>query len=480
MTVQSLKPQLLRALKLREGISIHIGSIIGSGIFIVPAIIAGHLQAMGPIIIVWVLGGALVLFGSLSLAELSSMLPYPGGLYVYLRSSYGRVWAFMYSWNHFFIASAGTVAALSVAFATYLGSFVPALSPQNVIIRYVFTIFGHPREFSVGWIQIVALSVLALTTFINVRGVKFAGWVMNFFTLTKIAVLCVLIFFIVFSGKGSSSNYLPWWPEHWSWNYTSAFGLAMISVLWSYDGWISVTLMAGEISNPRRNVPLSLLFGTLGVIVLYLASNIAFIYIIPIGNMSSSPRIAADAAQIVMGATGAGFIIAGILCSGFGCINGAMMSAPRTIYAAGADGAFSQKFNRIHPKFHTPSNAVISYGIWGGILTLSGTYDQIISYVIFGGWAFYALSVFSVIILRWKMPDEPRAYKTWGYPYTTLLFTCVAGWFLVNTIIHDSRNAVIGIVLLLFSLPFYWFWSRKNKPDSSYLEGLKNEGNLNF
>jgi len=272
---------------------------------------------------------------------------------------------------------------------------------------------------------------------------------------------------------------LPWWPEHWTSDYTASFGLSMISVLWAYDGWTSVTLMAGEISNPRRNVPLSLLIGTLAVIVLYICANLAFTYIIPTDTMSGSPRIAADVAYIVLGSTGATLIIAGILSSSFGCINGSTMSAPRTIYAAGADGAFSKNFTRIHPRFRTPSYAIMTYGVWSGLLTLSGTYEQIISYVVFGSWAFYALSVFSVIILRWKMPLAQRAYKTWGFPYTTLLFTGVAGWFLINTLIHDSRNAIIGIVLLLISLPFYFYWSRRSKSNSYFHDGFMNADETN-
>jgi APA family basic amino acid/polyamine antiporter len=456
-------PQLVRALGLREGIAIQMGMIIGSGIFIVPATIAGRLQAMGPILLVWILGGLLVLFGALSLAELSSLLPEAGGSYIYLRHSFGRLWAFLFSWNHFFINTAGTVAAIAVAFATYLGYFIPALSPQHPILIYSFSIFGFPLEFAFGWVQIAAIITIALVTWINVLGVKFSGWVMNIFTAAKVAALVALIIAVCFSHKGTGSNFIPWWPSHWTKELTAAFGLCLVSALWAYDGWTTVTLAAGEFKNPRRNVPYSLLFGTLAVILLYISANLAYAYIIPPSSMSGSPRIAAEVARIVLGPFGASLIIAGILCSTFGTINGSVLGGPRCIYAAGADRTFSKKFGQVHPRFKTPSFAITTLGIWSGVLTLSGTYDQIISYVVFGSWGFYALAVLSVIVLRRKMPDAPRPYKAWGYPCATLVFVAVAGWFIYNTLVHDSRNAMIGIVLLLLSLPFYYYWTRKKR-----------------
>ncbi len=452
---------------MREGIAIHMGMMIGSAIFIVPATIAGRLQAMGPILLVWVVGGLLVLFGALSLAELSAVLPQAGGPYVYLRHGFGRIWAFLYSWNYFFINAAGTVAAISIAFATYLGSFIPALSPQNHLFRVSFALFGRPLELTVGWTQIAAMAVTLLVTIINVRGVKFGGWVMNVFTAAKIAALLALIVAACLTGKGAGANFVPWWPGRWTRELTAALGLSMISVLWVYDGWASVTLSAGEIKNPRRNVPLALLIGTVAVIVLYLAANLAYAYVIPIGSMSGSPRIAADVARIALGPGGASLIIAGILCSTFGTLNGTFLSSPRCVYAAGADGTFSRRFGRVHPRFHTPATAIVTLGAWGAVLTLSGTYEQIISYVVFGSWGFYALTALSVISLRRKMPHAERPYKAWAYPYATLAFVAVAGWFLMNTLLEDTRDAVIGIGLLLVSLPFYYYWTRKNELRSS-------------
>jgi APA family basic amino acid/polyamine antiporter len=457
------RPQLLRALGLRDGIALQIGMIIGSGIFVVPAMIAGQLRATGPILLVWLVGGALVLFGSLTLAELSAILPQAGGPYVYLRRGFGPLWAFLYTWNHFFINAAGSIAAIAVAFATYLGAFIPGLTPDRHLFAVSFPIFGRTETIAVGWIQITAIAAIALLTWVNRRGVKLGGLVMSVFTSAKILALVGLIAAAALSGKGSASHFLPFWPASGGGSLLAAFGLSMISVLWAYDGWIAVTLTAGEIKNPQRNVPLSLIIGTLTVIALYIGANLAFAYILPLEVMAASPRVAADVARAVLGPFGATLVIIGILCSAFGTINGSILSNPRAIYAAGADGTFARAFGRVHPRYRTPSVAILTMGIWGSVLTLSGKYEQIISYVVFGSWFFYALTALSVIVLRRKMPDAPRPYKAWGYPYATLALVAVTGWFLANTLIKDTRNAVIGIGLLLLSLPYYAFEASRTK-----------------
>jgi APA family basic amino acid/polyamine antiporter len=452
---------LVRALGLREGIAIHIGVILGSGIFIVPATIAGHLQAMGPIMLVWILAGLLTLFGALTLAELSAVLPQAGGPYVYLRHSFGKLWGFLFSWNDFFINKAGSAAAIAMAFATYLGYFYPAIGPEHHLFLQEFSPFGHSITFSIGWNQIVAMAAIMVVTAINVRGVQFGGWVMNVFTTAKVAALAGLILAVVVSGKGSSIGFHPWWPAEWTNETTAAFGLAMISALWAYDGWIDVTLTAGEFKDPQRNVPRSLLIGTLVIIVLYISANLAYAFVVPIGEMPGSSRIAADVAQAVLGSLGASLVVAGIVCSTFGSTNGMILAGPRSLYAAGVDGTIAKSFGRVHPKYQSPYIAIMTLGVWGCLLTLSGTYEQITAYVVFGSWAFYALTAIGVIILRRRMPHAPRPYKAWGYPYATLLFVGIAIWFLFNTIIEDTRNAVIGILLLVLGLPFYFYGSRK-------------------
>jgi len=460
----AVQPRLLRALGLREGIAIQMGMIIGSGIFLVPATIAGRLPALVPILLVWVVGGLMILCGALTMAELSSVLPQAGGPYVYLRRGFGPMWAFLFSWNHFFINTAGSIAAIAVAFSTYLAHLIPALSPEKVCIAVSGSMFGYSVVFTVGWVQVAAMGTIALLTFINVLGVRIGGWIMNVFTAAKVAALVALILAVAVSGGSSAANLIPLWPERWSGAMVPALGLSMISVLWAYDGWITITLVAGEFKNPRRTVPLALIGGTLAVIALYVAANLAYAWTLPLPVMAHSPRIAADVAAAVLGPSGAMMIVAGILCSTFGTIHGCILGGPRCLYAAGADGTFPRTFGRVHPRFHTPVVAIVTLGAWGALLTLSGTYDQIISYVVFGSWGFYALTALSVIVLRRKMPDAPRPYKAWGYPYATLVFVAVTGWFLCNTLVRDVRNALIGIALLLASLPFYYYWTRRRPP----------------
>jgi APA family basic amino acid/polyamine antiporter len=464
---QEKKPALERVLGLREGISIHMGVIIGSGIFIVPATIAGHLDAMGPIMLVWILAGMLTLFGALTLAELSSVLPQSGGPYIYLRESFGKVWGFLFSWNDFFINKSGSAAAIAVGFATYLGTFVPSLDPTQRFVHTEFDLLGVPFDIGFGYVQLVAIIVIGIVTFVNYRGVMFGAWVMNIFTATKVIALIGLIVAAFFYADGSSENMLPWWPDEWSMNYTAAFGLAMISALWAYDGWIDVTITAGEFKNPGKTIPQSLLIGTLAIITLYIIANIAFAYVIPFETMAGSSRIAADVANTVLGPVGASLIIIGIMASTFGTTNGMLLVGPRSIHAAGQDGTITKKLGVIHPKYHTPATAILTMGVWSSILTLSGTYEQITSYVVFGSWGFYALTAISVIVLRRKMPDAPRPYKAWGYPYATLVFVALAGWFVFNTLLEDTRNAIVGIILLLVSLPLYYYWVKQSIADKS-------------
>jgi len=393
------------------------------------------------------------------------MLPKAGGPYVYLRESFGPLWGYLFSWNHFFINTAGSVAAIAVAFATYLGYFLPSIGSENPLLAYHATIFSHPFDVTIKGTQLVAMLVIAVATVVNVRGVRLGGWVTNIFTLAKVSALLALIAAVFLLGKANFTNFSPWWPDHWTKGLTSAFGLSMISALWAYEGWATVTMSAGEIRKPERNVPLSLLIGTAIVILLYLSVNLAYASVMPLDRLAGSPRIAVDVAVIVLGPLGASLITVGILCSTFGTINNSFLSDARSMYAAGADHTFAPGFGKVHPRFRTPFVTIVTLGVWSILLTMSGTYDQIAAYVVFGSWVFYAMTALSVIILRRKMPDLPRPYKAWGYPYATLLFVAAAGWFLYSTLVEDPRDAIIGIVLLLVSLPFYLYWTRRRSGD---------------
>jgi len=457
-----VEPELKRVLGLREGIAIHVGNIIGSGIFIVPAIMASHLHALGPIMLVWVAAGLLTLFGALSLAELSSLLPEAGGPYIYLREGFGKFWGFLFVWNDFLINRAGTAAALAVAFAIYLGHFFPAFSPEHApLLSHSWMILGHTFRLAFGWTQFAALLVLLTVTVVNLVNVRMSGWVMNIFTTIKVGALVLLILAAFSLGKGSASNLRPWWPSGWSTGMMPAFGMGMISALWAFDGWASVTLSAGEIKDPQRNVPRALLIGTLLVIGLYLAATMAYTYVIPVSEAAHSPRIAADVARRILGPLGASLVSAAILCSTFGTANGGILTGPRSVFAAARDGLYPAHFAKIHPRYGTPFSAVLVLAFWSAILVLSGTYEQITTYVVFGSWAFYAITALAVIALRRKCPDAPRPYRTWAYPWATLAFVAAALLLLFNTLLRETGNALIGIGLVLLSLPFYVLWRRR-------------------
>lgn len=454
-------PELKRVLGLREGIAIHVGNIIGSGIFIVPALMASQLHALGPILLVWVAAGLLTLFGALSLAELSSLLPEAGGPYVYLREGFGRFWGFLFVWNDFLINRAGTAAALAVAFSIYLGQFFPAFSPEHApLASHTWMIWGYSFRLVLGWSQIAALLVLLTVTVVNLVNVRMSGWVMNVFTSIKVGALVLLILAAFLLGKGSAANLRPWWPEG-EFHLLPAFGMGMVSALWAFDGWASVTLSAGEIKDPQRNVPRALLIGTLLVIGIYLAATLAYTFVIPVGEAKDSPRIAADVAKRILGPLGASLVAGAILCSTFGTANGGILTGPRSLYAAAKDGLYPARFANVHPRFGTPFTAVLVLAFWSALLVLSGTYEQIMTYVVFGSWAFYAITALAVIALRRKQPEAPRPYRTWAYPYATLAFVAAALLILVNTLLRESGNALIGIALILLSLPFYVLWRRK-------------------
>lgn len=466
-TSETDKPGLIRALGLREGVAIHMGVMIGSGIFIVPATIAGHVPATGPMILVWVVAGLLSLFGALTLAELSSVLPQAGGPYVFLRHSFGRVWGFLFSWNDFFINKAGSAAAIAVGFASFLGYFVPGLDAPAPLLSASVDVAGLHFDVTIGWMQIVAIMVIAVVTGVNVRGVRFGGLVMTIFTSAKVVALAGLIVAAFSSGSGTAANFHPWWPQEWTSEWTAGFGLALISALWAYDGWIDVTLTAGEFRNPGRNVPLSLLLGTVAVIVLYISANIAYTLVIPLHEMPGSGRIAADVAVLALGSFGASFVVLGILCSTFGSANGMLLNGPRSMYAAAIDGTAPAAFATVHPKHHSPWIAVLALGVWGCLLTLSGTYEQITAYVVFASWLFYGLTAIAVIVLRKTMPHAERPYRAWGYPVTTLAFVLLVAWFLLNTLMESTRDALIGLFLVLLGLPFYALWTRRTRSEGA-------------
>lgn len=451
--------ELKRGLNLLDATTIVIGSMIGSGIFIAPSLMAGYLQTPGLIILLWIVGGVLTVFGGLSYAELAAAMPRAGGQYVFLREAYGPIWAFLYGWTLFLVIQTGFIAAVGVAFAKYLGVFIPAFSENNMIVSV--------GAYTVNSAQVVAIvSIIALTV-INIFGVRLGAIVQNIFTISKLAALALLIGLSLAIGNGSFSNFTPILtpivPEALKMTFFAAFAVAMSKALFAYDAWNSVTFTAEETKDPHRNLPRALVLGTAIVAVVYILANTAYLYIVPIGQMANVPdnRIAAEVAQRVMGAGGLVFITVAILISTFGCNNGLILSGPRVYYAMAKDKLFFEGVKNIHPEYRTPVTSLVYQCVWSCVLTLTGTYSDLLTYTAFASLLFNVVTVAAVFVLRKNLPTMERPYKVWGYPVVPMMYILVALFFIVYIFVGDVRNSGLGLAIILTGVPVYFYWRRK-------------------
>ena len=433
-------PELRRELTLLDSTMINAGTMIASAIFIVPATIALHAQGSALTVIVWVVGGLVSLMGALAIAELGAAMPEAGGQFVYLRAAYGPVWGFLYGWGAFMVINTASIAAIAVAFAQYLGYFFPLSDAE---------------------IKIVAmLSTVVLTT-LNCFGLKMGAWTQNVFTFLKMAALAGIVMVSFVLKGGAVENFTPFFPAQSFSSLLGPLGLAMVAALWAYDGWIEITYVGSEVKNPQRNLPLSIIFSTLIVMVLYVLISIACVYVLSVETMAQAKLVAAEAATKMIGPQGAALVTIAILISTLGSNNGIVFTAARIPYAMAKEKLFFQSMGQVHKKYRVPMVALIVQGVWACILTASGRYDQLYTYVVFVSWLFYAMSCGAVIVLRHKAPNMPRPYKTWGYPVVPVIFILFAIWLMLNTIIEAPRDAAIGVGIMLSGLPIYFYWKKK-------------------
>ena len=426
--------ELPRKLTVVDGAALLVGSVIGTGIFVVPSLIARQVPEPGFVIAIWVFSGLLVLCGALTLAELGTMLPQSGGLYVYMREAYGPFWAFLYGWTIMLVVIPSSVAALSTGFLLYLREFwTMSLAAEKML-------------------GIVLLLGLA---FINTRGVKQGAGVQNLFTLLKVAGLAALVGLALVTRRGDTAHFLPIFPEHFTGGVMAAAGVAMISTLFAYDAWHFVGFVAGEMRDPQRTVPRSIFVGVFIVIVVYVCTNLAYIFVLGQERIAMSPRVAADATAAMVGPNAARFITVAILCSAFGAISANILAGPRVFFAMARDGNFFKPLSAIHPKYETPSNAIWALAIWAGLLTLTGGYEHLITMGQLANWIFFTMVVLSVIVLRRRHPEWDRPYKVAGYPFTVLAFVLVSSVFVVNTLVESPRSSLMGMGLLLLGVPIY-------------------------
>ncbi|MEW6194326.1 MAG: amino acid permease [Bacteroidota bacterium] len=472
MPDKTRKTELVRGLSLTAAVMIVAGSMIGSGIFRKPSVMAEQLGSPELLIIVWIVAGLVTLIGVMVNSEMSGMIDSTGGQYVYFRKMYGDFTAYIYGWSILSVIQTGSQAAIAYVFAEYIGYFVkyPQL-PENLQQFSVYMpLVGNIYPLADFGTKLVAILCIIFLTGVNYVGVIFGGVVQTVVTYIKIFSILLITILLLTIGNGSISNVYTGFsiPEHTMANFISLVGLAFAGAFWAYDAWNNITFVSGEVKNPQRNVPLGLLYGTLIVIGVYVLINIAFLYVLPINEMAKSPLVAASAAEKIFGTDGGAIISIAVIISTFGALNGSILATARVPFAMARAKIFFNSLGKVHPRFGTPYVSLLIQGLWSCVLVLSGSFDTITDYVIFASWMFYMLGAFGVFVLRKKMPDQHRPYKVWGYPYTPALFVVFAFLFLMNTIISDTENAMMGLILVLTGLPFYFYWKyRDNKKNNS-------------
>ncbi|PYX39667.1 MAG: amino acid transporter [Acidobacteria bacterium] len=459
------KSGLIRGLSLLDSVLLLAGGIIGSSIFLTAKDIAGPLPHPALFMLVWVMGALISLCAAFAFAELGSMFPDSGGQYVYLREAFGDLIAFLYGWMLFAVANGGTIAALSVASAAYLSAIFPAISQDHV----VFTAAGITltRTHVVGLISIVVV------TWINVVGLRRGAVLQNVTTWAKFVAMAAFVLLGFLIGKGSWSNCTLHGGNSGiamgmsTGQLISALGIGLIAVFWAYDGWVYITWVAGEVKDPRRNVPRAMVLGILVVAVVYIAMNMTYVFAMPLTEVAKHDTIAAAAAENLFSPRAAHWLSAVIALSCFGAMASCTLSGARVYFAMARDGVFFQRMAQVHPKWRTPALSLIGQGAWACLLTVSGRYDQLYTYVIYGMVLSYTLTVIGLFVLRWKRPEIPRPYRCTGYPWLPAIYILLGTWWTINTIVERPKEALAGTVIVLLGVPGYLYWKRQSRKVSS-------------
>ena len=455
------KPSLVRGLSLLDSVLLLVSGIIGSSIFLTAKDIAVPLPNPTLFFLVWVLGGVISLCACVAFAELGSMFPDSGGQYIYLREAYGDLVAFLYGWMLFAVANGGTIAALSVASAAYMGNIVPWMSQQHVManinLPYPALAGGHivQASFTIVFTRAHAFGLLliAILTYVNVYGLRWGALLQNLSTWTKFIAMSAFILLGFAIGKGHWSNFSAQASGGLNRGLTmglslgqliSALGVGLIAVFWAYDGWVYITWVAGEVKDPRRNVPLAMVLGVLTVGAIYLAMNMTYVYALPLSEIAKHETIVHDAAVVLFSPGAAVWLSAMIAISCFSAAAACTLSGSRVYLAMAQDGVFFRRMAVIHPKWRTPAFSLIGQGIWAAVLTLSGRYDQLYTYVIFGMVLSYTLTVIGLFVLRWKRPDIPRPYRCTGYPWLPAIYIIVGVAWTLNTILEWLDRGFVG------------------------------------
>lgn len=454
---------LAKGLGLTEATTLVVGSMIGSGIFIVSADIARRVMSPGLLITVWVITAALTMIAALSYGELAGSMPYTGGQYVYLREAYGRMIGFLYGWTLFLVIQTGMIAAVAVAFAKFTGVLLPWIGSS----RYVF----HWARLAVNTQQVLAIEVVIFLSWVNARGVRFGAAIQNIFTVLKAAALLALIFLGLLVGRNARAiheNFSAFW-RHADGSFTMIriVGVAMVGALFSSDAWNGVTFAAGEVRNPRRNIPLALALGVAIVSALYISCNLAYLLVLPLHVIQSAPedRVATAAASAILGPIAVQVIAVAIMTSTFGSVNGMILAGARVYYAMAQDGLFLSRAAELHPRWRTPTFSLTLQCLWACILTLSGTYSDLLDYVVFAVLLFYILTITALFVLRRTRPQMSRPYRAIGYPFLPALYILAAATIEVLLLVYKPSYTWPGLIIVLMGVPVY-LWRNRSTEES--------------
>jgi basic amino acid/polyamine antiporter, APA family len=452
-------PELRRALGPWATAAMVIGTAIGSAIFLVPTQMVKAVGSPAMVFAVWIFGGILTLFGALTYAELSAAMPGAGGEYVYLNAAYGRFFGFIYGWTQTWVAKAASIATLATGFFIYLGDFFPILGVVFYTVPLPIGPHGAPLEIRYG--QLLGIVVILLLAALNYLGVRVGGAVQIGVTAVKLSLLGALIVAGLVSSKGNISNFHTSMPAHPG--GVSGFFVALVAALWAYDGWNNAGMLGSEIEHPQINLPRALIAGTLAMMAIYLLANVTYFYVLSGPEVGASQRVAADAMRRVLGHPGGAVVSVSAMISIFAALNGSILSGSRIPYAMARDGFFFRPFRRVHPRFRTPSAAILLLGLWSSVVLLSGQYDELLTLVIFPSWILYGMTAASVIVLRLKQPNLERPYRVIGYPLVPVVFVFVAIALLYSTLRQSPRESGIGLTVIAAGLPFYFYWKRRNQ-----------------
>src|SRR5712671_3223834 len=499
----------VRAIGLFDGTMIVVGSMIGSGIFIVAADISRQTGSAGGLLLTWILTGLLTISAALSYGELAALFPHAGGQYVYLREAYSPLWGFLYGWTLFLVIQTGTIAAVAVGFARYLGVLFPSISPVTWIVPPIALSSKYAISLSVQ--QLVGVMMIVFLTFLNTLGVRLGKLIQNIFTSAKALSLLGLIFICVFLGRNAAAiadnlghlwairgaqpiepgaNFLRGWvptvtAATGAFGLFVAYGVAQVGSLFSADAWNNIGFTAAEVKNPKRDVALSMAFGTIIVITLYCLANLAYLCTLPLVQIQTAPddRVASAALNAIFGPVGAMLMAGAIIISTFGCNNGLILAGARVSYAMARDGLFFKSTGMLN-KNGVPGSALVFQGIWitvlillrtrrvdaAGAVTYGNLYSDLLDYVVFAALLFYVLTIIGIFVLRAKRPEAERPYRAFGYPFVPMLYVLAAVAIMLVLLLYQTQTAGRGLVIVLIGLPVYWlwvWWSRRNAKTGS-------------